>query len=97
MAIASDITHSEYTQVDDMRIPILLAVAVLTVSACDDQGPFERAGEEVDEAFENARAGGETLGNRLDDAADDVRRSTEDALERAREGVEDAADELENR
>lgn len=80
-----------------MRSLILLALAMLTLSACDDQGPFERAGEEVDETIENARAGGETLGNRLDDAADDVRQSAEDVAERVRQGVEDTADELEER
>jgi predicted small lipoprotein YifL len=61
-----------------------LLVALLTLAACDKQGPLERAGEEIDEAVENARAGGETLENRLDDAVDDARR-----------GIEDAAEELE--
>jgi hypothetical protein len=64
----------------------LLAVLLLTLPlyvACDRQGPLERAGEEVDEAFEDVKNGGETVGNKVDDAVDDVR-----------DGVNDAVDEL---
>jgi hypothetical protein len=64
----------------------LLAVLLITLplyAACEKQGPLQRAGEEIDEAFEDARNGGETLGNQVDDAIDDVR-----------DGVSDAADEL---
>jgi hypothetical protein len=60
-------------------------ILVLSLSACEPDGPLERFGEEVDEAAEDARNGGETLGNKIDDAADDVR-----------ESVEDAGEELEN-
>ena len=52
---------------------------VLPLWACEKQGPFERAGEEVDEAVEDARNGGPTLQNRVDDAADDVRDGIKDA------------------
>ena len=64
----------------------LLAVLLLTLPlyvACDRQGPLERAGEEVDEAFEDVKNGGETVTNKVDDAVDDVR-----------DGVNDAVDEL---
>ena len=64
----------------------LLAVLLMTLplyAACERKGPLERAGEEIDEAFEDVRNGGETLGNKLDDAVDDVS-----------DGVSDAADEL---
>jgi hypothetical protein len=64
----------------------LLLLGLGALAACDDPGPLERAGEEVDEAVEDIGEGGETLGNRLDDAVDEVR-----------EGTEDAAEELENR
>jgi hypothetical protein len=59
---------------------------LLGLWACEEQGPAERVGEEVDEAVEDIRNGGETVGNRIDDAADDVR-----------DGVEDAREELEER
>ena len=48
-------------------------------AGCEDQGPLERAGEEIDEAVEDVRAGGETTGNQIDDAIDDVRDAAEDA------------------
>jgi predicted small lipoprotein YifL len=66
-----------------MKLLTLLLLCLGTLAACDDPGPLEQAGEEVDEAVEDVRNDGETLGNRLDDAVDDVR-----------EGVEDAADEV---
>ncbi len=65
----------------------LLAALLMTLPlyvACERQGPFARAAEEVDEAFEDVRNGGETAGNKVDDAIDDVR-----------DGVNDAVDELE--
>jgi hypothetical protein len=64
------------------------AIAVLPFAlwACEQQGPGERVGEEVDEAIEDIRNGGETAPNRVDDAVDDLR-----------DGVDDARDELRDR
>ena len=62
-----------------------LLAALMTLPlyvACERKGPLERAAEEVDEAMKS-RNGGETVGNKIDDAVDDVR-----------DGVDDAADEL---
>lgn len=66
----------------------LTAIALLPFAlwACEQPGPVERVGEEVDEAIEDIRNGGETLPNRADDAVDDVR-----------DGVNDAREELEDR
>jgi hypothetical protein len=61
-----------------MRLLTVMLV-VLPLWACEKQGPFERAGERVDKTVENARNGGPTLENRIDDAADDVRDGIEDA------------------
>jgi hypothetical protein len=61
-----------------MRLLTALLVA-LPLWACEKQGPLERVGEEVDEAVENARNGGPTLENRVDDAVDDVRDGIDDA------------------
>jgi hypothetical protein len=66
-------------------LPALLMTLPLYV-ACERQGPFERAAEEVDEAIEDAKNGGETTANKVDDAIDDVRK-----------GVNDAVDELEKK
>jgi hypothetical protein len=54
-------------------------IMVLPLWACDNSGPLERAGEEVDEAVQDLRNGGETPGNRADDAVDDVRDGINDA------------------
>ena len=58
---------------------------LLPLWACDREGPLERAGEEIDEAAENIRNGGETPGNRADDAVDDVREGVNDARDEIRE------------
>jgi hypothetical protein len=54
---------------------------VLPLLACETDGPIERAGEEVDEAVEDVRAGGETTGNKIDDAIDEAKEDIEDAVE----------------
>lgn len=66
----------------------LLALGGLVLflaGGCDRPGPLEQAGEEVDEAVETLKDGGESTANKVDDAVDDLR-----------DGVEDAADELQN-
>ena len=62
----------------------LLAVLLMTLPlyvACERQGPLERAAEEVDEAFEDIRNGGETVANKVDDAIDDVSDGVNDAVD----------------
>jgi hypothetical protein len=54
-------------------------IILLPLCACDEQGPLERAGEEVDEAVDDVRNGRETPENRVDDAVDDVREGVDDA------------------
>jgi hypothetical protein len=61
-------------------LPVLLLTLPLYV-ACERQGPIERAAEEVDEAIEDAKNGGETIANKVDDAVDDVRKGVNDATE----------------
>ena len=68
-----------------MRIvTTLLLASVWALAGCEDEGPLERAGEEIDEAAEDVANGGETLGNRLDDAADAARRELEEAADKAK-------------
>jgi len=62
----------------------LLSVLLLTLPlyvACERQGALVRAAEEVDEAIEDAKNGGETIANKVDDAVDDVRKGVNDATE----------------
>jgi hypothetical protein len=49
--------------------------------ACEKQGPLEHAGEEIDEAIEDIKAGGETTGNKIDDAIDEAQKDIEKAVE----------------
>lgn len=60
-----------------------LAALLMTLPlvACENDGPLERAAEEIDEAVEDVRAGGETAGNAIDDAVDEVVEDVEDATE----------------
>ena len=64
-----------------MKLLAALLVTLPLFAACEREGPLERVGEEVDEAFEDAKNGGETLGNKVDDAVDDVREGVDDAKE----------------
>jgi hypothetical protein len=52
---------------------------VLSVSACEKKGPVEKAGEEVDEAVNTLKNGGETTGDKLDDAGDKAAEAASDA------------------
>jgi hypothetical protein len=58
-----------------------LLLMALPLLACEKDGPTERAAEELDEAVEDIRAGGETTGNKIDDAIDAVAEDIEDATE----------------
>lgn len=59
-----------------------LALLALSLSACEKQGPLERAGEETDEAVDTLKHGGEeSTANKADDAVDDLRKGAQDASE----------------
>lgn len=62
-------------------IPVLVAFSLI---ACEKQGTMERAGEEIDEAVEDVKAGGETTGNKLDDKFDKLTKDMEDGAERVK-------------
>jgi predicted small lipoprotein YifL len=63
---------------------LLATFLSLGIAACEKEGPLEQAGEEVDEAVDTIKNGGEeSTANKVDDAIDE-----------AREGANDAADEL---
>jgi predicted small lipoprotein YifL len=57
----------------------LAATAALGLTACEKQGPLEKAGEEVDEAVDTIKNGGEeSTANKVDDAVDEAREAIED-------------------
>jgi hypothetical protein len=48
--------------------------------ACQKEGPFEKAGEKADKTVRTLKNGGkETTTDKLDDAADDVKKAAKDA------------------
>ena len=64
-----------------MKNLLIILGSAFALMACEEQGPLEQFGEEVDESIEDVRAGGETLGNRIDDAGDEIRDAAEDVRE----------------
>jgi hypothetical protein len=64
----------------------LAAVLMLGLTACEKQGPLERAGEEVDEAVDRVGDGkdGKPLSEKADDAVDEVREGAAEATEEAK-------------
>lgn len=63
-----------------MKWLMLIPIAFL-LQACEKKGPLEQAAEEVDEAVEDIKAGGETTANKIDDAIDEAQKDVEDAVE----------------
>ena len=58
---------------------VLAATLAIGTTACEKQGPVERAGEEVDEAVDTIKHGGEeSTANKVDDALDEARDAVED-------------------
>jgi hypothetical protein len=58
-------------------------IAAIGLAGCEKKGPLEQAGEEIDEAVDTVKNGRESTASKVDDAID-----------AAREDVEDAADDL---
>ena len=57
----------------------LAATAALGLAACEKKGPLEQTGEEVDEAVDTIKNGGEeSTANKVDDAVDEAREAVED-------------------
>jgi hypothetical protein len=51
-------------------IAMLFLISLMGLSACQEQGPAERAGESVDEAIEDAGDSIEDAGDAIEDATD---------------------------
>jgi predicted small lipoprotein YifL len=57
----------------------LAATLALGLAACEKKGPLEQAGEEVDEAVDTIKNGGEeSTANKVDDTLDEAREVVED-------------------
>jgi hypothetical protein len=74
----------EVNMIHKLAIAAVMGALALGMAACEDKGPVEQVGEEVDEAVDTVKRGGdESAANKADDAVDE-----------AREGVKDAAEEV---
>jgi hypothetical protein len=59
---------------------ICTTILLLPLMACHKEGPFERAGEKADKTVRTVKNGGkETTADKLDDAADDIKKAAKDA------------------
>jgi uncharacterized protein YjbJ (UPF0337 family) len=58
---------------------IALGLAAVLAMGCEKKGPIEQMGEEMDEAVDTMKGGGESAASKLDDAMDDARDAVEDA------------------
>ena len=58
-----------------------MSLLALSLTACEKEGPVERAGEEVDEAIDTMKHGEESTATKADDAMDDMREGAHDAVE----------------
>jgi hypothetical protein len=62
--------------------PTALCALALFCSACQKKGPMERAGEKADETVRTIENGGEkTPSDKVNDAAEDVRKGAEKAAD----------------
>ncbi len=59
------------------KMMAVMALAVVSLYACD-KGPFERAGEQVDDTVKDVRAGHKTTEHKLDNAANDAQDAIDD-------------------
>lgn len=68
--------------IKNTSIAALIAIATLGLAACEKQGPVEKVGEEVDEAVNTMKNGGEeTTADKVDDAVDSVKEDAKDIVD----------------
>jgi hypothetical protein len=64
---------------------MVAALLTLGISACEKQGPAERAGEKVDHTVDTIKNGGkEPASDKLEDAAHDARDAADQAVDDAK-------------
>lgn len=64
---------------------VAATLLALSLAACEDKGPLEQTGEEIDEAVDTMKRGEESPANRADDAMDELRDGTQDASDELKE------------
>lgn len=83
----SRLVRSRYSKI---FLALLLALSVGLLAGCEDQGPAEEAGENVDEAVEEAGDMMEEAGENVEDTVEDAGDEMEEAAEEAEDEVDDA-------
>lgn len=64
-------------------IPLLICAVALSIAACEQKGPLEKAGEKVDHAADTIKNGGsEPTSDKLQDEADKARDKINDATKK---------------
>jgi predicted small lipoprotein YifL len=63
-------------------IVLLAAASLLTLPACREKGPAEKAGEEIDKSVEKAKEKTEEAADKVGDAAKDAANKVEDAAKK---------------
>jgi hypothetical protein len=70
----------------NLSLAALAAILAIGVAACEKKGPVEQVGEEVDEAVDTIKNGGEeSTANKVDDAVDEARQGVENAAEEVKQ------------
>jgi hypothetical protein len=65
-----------------LLIPTLLCTTALLLTACEQKGPMETAGQKLDEAGRTIKNGGEkTPADKVNDAAGDLKKDVEKATD----------------
>ena len=79
-----------------MRKLIIVIISTMALVACEDRGPAEKAGEEIDEAMERAGNEMRDAGIQIDDAVDNAMENSREAMDEAADAVGDAARDAED-
>ncbi len=58
-------------QLSTIALALMLGLGTLSLSACENDGPAESAGEEIDETMDSAEDGMEDAGDDMEDAGDE--------------------------
>lgn len=65
-----------------------VALSMLSLAACEKQGPAERLGEKIDHGVDTVKNGGkEPVGDQLEDAAHKAGDAASDAADAAKDAV----------
>ena len=55
------------------RLVLALVLAGALLAGCENDGPAEQLGENIDDATDEIRDAGEDIGNEIEDACEDVK------------------------